>query len=75
MPADELAAAHAAADPAFLDTVRRIRDNVLQFQIGLLRTDAVLPVSGTTSCSCATGRSGASASASPAGRPRTRPRC
>ncbi|MEM9660475.1 MAG: histidinol dehydrogenase, partial [Planctomycetota bacterium] len=29
---DELAAAHAAADPAFLDTVRRVRRNVWQFQ-------------------------------------------
>src|SRR5262245_7050791 len=32
VPANELAAAHAAADPQFLATIRRIRDNILQFQ-------------------------------------------
>jgi histidinol dehydrogenase len=42
---DELAAAYAAADPAFLDTARRIRDNVQQFQVGLMSKDALLPVS------------------------------
>ena len=36
--ADELAAAHAAADPAFLATVRRIRDNILAFQQAILRS-------------------------------------
>jgi histidinol dehydrogenase len=30
--ADELRAAHAAADPEFLATIRRIRDNIVEFQ-------------------------------------------
>jgi histidinol dehydrogenase len=38
----ELAAAHAAADPEFLETIRRIRENVLRFQLGLLHRDAEL---------------------------------
>jgi histidinol dehydrogenase len=42
---EDMAAAFAAADPAFIDTARRIRDNVLQFQIGLMSKDALLPVS------------------------------
>ncbi len=37
--ADEFAAAHAAADPAFLETVRRIRDRVLKFQQAILHRD------------------------------------
>jgi histidinol dehydrogenase len=37
--ADELAAAHRAADPAFLETVRRVRDNVWEFQRALLQRD------------------------------------
>src|SRR5690349_4170459 len=45
VPADELAAAFEQADPAFIDTARRIRENVLQFQIGLMSKDALLPVS------------------------------
>jgi histidinol dehydrogenase len=60
---DELAEAHAAADPVFLDAVRRVRHNVLSFQAGLLHSDA--------SCACATGPCAASASASPAGPPPT----
>ncbi|HEX5104071.1 MAG TPA: histidinol dehydrogenase [Pirellulaceae bacterium] len=36
----ELAAAHAAADPAFLATVRRIRENILEFQRAILHRDA-----------------------------------
>jgi len=44
---DELRAAHAAADPDFLDTIRNIRQNVLSFQMGLLHTDAVLSVTGS----------------------------
>ena len=43
--AEEMAAAYEAADPEYLDAVRRIRDNVLQFQIGLLNKDALLPLS------------------------------
>jgi histidinol dehydrogenase len=45
--AEELAQAHAAADPAFLETVRRVRQNVLSFQMGLLHSDAVLNVTGS----------------------------
>ncbi len=39
VPSDELASAHAHAAPAFLETVRRIRDNVLRFQTAVLRRD------------------------------------
>jgi histidinol dehydrogenase len=46
VPPEELDAAYREADPDFLDTVSRIRDNVLQFQIGLLTKDALLPSSG-----------------------------
>ena len=42
---DELAAAYRAADPEFMDSIRRIRDNVMRFQIGLLSKDALLSVS------------------------------
>jgi len=42
----ELAQAHAAADPAFLETVRRVRKNILAFQTGLRQRDAVLTVAG-----------------------------
>jgi histidinol dehydrogenase len=45
--ARELAEAHAAADPAFLETLRRVRQNVLAFQLGLLHSDAVLTVNGS----------------------------
>src|SRR5579872_595256 len=44
--AAELAEAHAAADPSLLETVRRVRQNVLSFQLGLLHSDAVLTVAG-----------------------------
>jgi histidinol dehydrogenase len=40
--ARDLAAAHRQADPAFLDTVRRIRRNILSFQSGIVHRDAVL---------------------------------
>jgi len=36
---DELAAAHAAAEPALLETVRRIRANILRFQTAILHRD------------------------------------
>jgi histidinol dehydrogenase len=45
--ARELAEAHAAADRAFLETVRRVRQNVLGFQLGLLHSDALLHVPGS----------------------------
>ncbi|MFO0809592.1 MAG: histidinol dehydrogenase [Gemmataceae bacterium] len=44
---EELRAAHAAADPDFLNTIRNVRQNVLSFQMGLLHTDAVLSVTGS----------------------------
>lgn len=40
--AAELTEARAAVDPAFLETVRRIRQNILSFQLGLLHRDAIL---------------------------------
>jgi histidinol dehydrogenase len=42
----EMTLAHAAADPAFLETVRRVRQNVLSFQLGLVHRDAILTVAG-----------------------------
>jgi histidinol dehydrogenase len=42
----EMSLAHAAADPAFLETVRRVQKNVWSFQAGLLHRDAVMTVSG-----------------------------
>lgn len=39
---EELAAAHAKADPAFLASVRRIRDNILDFQRAILHHDTVV---------------------------------
>ncbi len=38
----ELSAAHRAADPAYLRTLRRVRDNILAFQSGILNRDAVM---------------------------------
>ena len=43
----EMNLAHAAASPAFLETVRRVRQNVLSFQLGLLHRDAELQVTGS----------------------------
>jgi histidinol dehydrogenase len=42
----ELAEAHAAAAPAFLETVRRVRQNVTAFQAGVLHRSATLTVAG-----------------------------
>jgi histidinol dehydrogenase len=42
----ELIEAHTKAEPAFLETVRRVRQNVLSFQLGLLHRDAVLSSPG-----------------------------
>ncbi len=36
----ELKAAYKAADPAYLRTIRRVRDNILAFQSGILHRDA-----------------------------------
>jgi histidinol dehydrogenase len=41
---EQLAEAHAAADLDFLQVIRRVRNNILSFQLGLLHTDAVLSV-------------------------------
>src|SRR4029078_12151283 len=42
----ELAAAHAAVGEEFLEVVRQIRYNVMQFQSGLMNRDAEMRVSG-----------------------------
>jgi histidinol dehydrogenase len=42
----EMADAHAMADAAFLDTVRRVRQNILSFQLGLLHRTARLVLAG-----------------------------
>jgi histidinol dehydrogenase len=42
----ELQEAHAAAEPAFLEVIRRTRQNIMSFQLGLLHGDAVLTVAG-----------------------------
>lgn len=42
----ELAEAHSLADPALLETVRRVRQNVLSFQLGVLHRTAILTVAG-----------------------------
>ena len=44
-PAD-LAAAHAAAKPEFLATIRRIRQRVLRFQQAILHRDVTVPIEG-----------------------------
>lgn len=44
---DEIRAAHAAADPVFLNTIRNIRQNILSFQMGLIHSDAILSVTGS----------------------------
>jgi histidinol dehydrogenase len=40
VPREEMEAAHRAAGPDFLATIRRIRDNILQFQRSILHHDA-----------------------------------
>ena len=40
----ELAAAHKAADPEFLDTIRRIRARILRFQQAILHRDVTIPL-------------------------------
>ena len=42
VPAGDLAQAHAAASPAFLEAVRRVRDNVRAFQQAILHRDVRL---------------------------------
>ena len=40
--AAEINDAHKAAKPAFLDTIRRVRNHILSFQMGLVQRDAIL---------------------------------
>jgi histidinol dehydrogenase len=42
----EMSEAHAAADAALLETVRRVRQNILSFQLGLLHQTARLALAG-----------------------------
>ena len=44
VPLDDLASAHAHAVPPFLDTIRRIRDNILRFQTAILQRDVQVDV-------------------------------
>jgi histidinol dehydrogenase len=46
VPAQDLAAAHAAASPEFLATVRRIRNNILRFQTAILPRDVRVDAPG-----------------------------
>ena len=49
VPAEDLASAHAQADPAFLHSVRQIRKNVAEFQQAILHTDVTIsPKPGVT---------------------------
>ncbi len=45
--ASELAETHKSAEPAFLDAVRRVRQNVLAFHAGILHRDAILTMAGS----------------------------
>jgi histidinol dehydrogenase len=42
VPAAELAAAHAAVDPALLESIRRIRDRIVAFQSSILHRDVTV---------------------------------
>lgn len=46
LPAEALKEAHAKADPRLLETVRRVRDNILAFQRGVVDRTASLSVAG-----------------------------
>ncbi|WP_146521369.1 histidinol dehydrogenase [Stieleria varia] len=49
VPAADLAAAHAGADPELLQSIRRIRDNVAEFQSAILHRDVTItPKPGVT---------------------------
>ena len=47
--AAELQSAHAAADSEFLATIRRIRDNIFEFQQAILHSDVTLPTANGVS--------------------------
>lgn len=42
VPSDQLAKAHADADPQLIDSIRRIRDNVAEFQHAILHRDVTI---------------------------------
>ncbi|WP_149497932.1 histidinol dehydrogenase [Roseiconus lacunae] len=42
VPEEDLAAAHAAADSALIDSVRRIRENIVRFQSAILHQDVTI---------------------------------
>ena len=44
--ADELKQAHGSAEPRFLEAVRRIRQNIITFQSGILLRDATMTLAG-----------------------------
>ncbi len=44
VPVEQLAAAHASAEPAFLETIRRVRQNIVRFQTALLHRDVEVPI-------------------------------
>ena len=49
VPTQDLADAHAAADPRLLESIRRIRDNIAEFQQAILHSDVTLePKPGVT---------------------------
>jgi histidinol dehydrogenase len=49
VPQADLESAHAAADPALIDSIRRIRDNVAEFQQAILHRDVTIqPKPGVT---------------------------
>ena len=49
VPAEDLAAAHAAVDPKFLESIRRIAENVAEFQKAILHQDVTItPKPGVT---------------------------
>src|SRR4051794_12799245 len=46
VPAAEMASAHKKADPVFLETIRRIRENILRFQQAILHRDVTVDAPG-----------------------------
>ena len=42
VPREELARAHSSADPTLLESVRRIRDNIVEFQSAILHRDVTI---------------------------------
>jgi histidinol dehydrogenase len=44
VPSEELASAHARAAPEFLETIRRIRDNILRFQTAIVHRDVQVEI-------------------------------